>query len=191
MTTLVCLIQNREARSLLKISLASVPNLITLRFRSSVEYMEDLVSRIHAPFVEELSVSVSFSQRRVIEVPQLSKFISRTKELSSLPSGTSICLWHREFTILHNFGESPPQCFERKNNLLLVCRDVSWGMSQVTHILRQTSPFIPSLKQLLVTVRCPHLDPMSWLQFFGHFNSVEILAECAVMTHEYVRSPML
>src|SRR5712672_2540428 len=57
-----------------------------------IEYMENFVSRIHAPHLQNLDLSCKFSDQGVLNFPQLSQFISRTERLSSLPFRTSISL---------------------------------------------------------------------------------------------------
>ncbi|KAI0284824.1 hypothetical protein BC826DRAFT_1179207 [Russula brevipes] len=158
--------------------LTGLPNLITLIFRGSVEYMEDLVSRIHAPLVKQLTVSASFSQQSIVGVPQLSEFISRTKELSSIPYRICICLSSRQLSIEHDFEGPPPQWKHEEEIFLgLEYRHVFCEMSQVIHICRQSSPLMSCLRRLDVSVHF-ELGPMSWLQLLGPFSAVEILGIC-------------
>jgi hypothetical protein len=174
--------------------LTGLPILTTLGFRGSVEYLEDLVSRIRAPLVEQLTVSVSFSQRRAIEVPQLSEFISRTKELSSIPFRTCIGLSSRQLSIEHGFKDPSPQWKHEEEIFLdLECHHDSWEMSQVVHICRQSSLLISCSRRLDVSVSelGSHfwLDSISWLQFLGPFNGVEILGVCHLADVCLCRTP--
>jgi hypothetical protein len=163
--------------------LTGLPNLITLILMGFVGYLEDIVSKIHAPLVKQLSVSANLYQQHVIEVPQLSEFISLTKELSSLPIQTYIHFSSHDSSIRHSFHDPPPQCpqWEDEEEIFmnLRCLFVPWEMSQVTNICRQSSPLLSRSRRLNVsTDYCFSPDPTSWLQFLGPFNGVEILGVC-------------
>ncbi|KAH9954676.1 hypothetical protein BC827DRAFT_1272425 [Russula dissimulans] len=81
-----------------------LPALTYFEFVDSIYYLENLVSRIHAPHLLKLVV---YPDRPILDVPQLSQFISRTERLSSSPSRTSITFGYMDFTIKHHFGRLP------------------------------------------------------------------------------------
>ena len=57
-----------------------LPALTYLRFRGNPGYMEDLVAQIDAPSLE--SMEITLFHERVIEIPQLAKFVRRADKLS-------------------------------------------------------------------------------------------------------------
>src|SRR5712671_1590359 len=70
--------------------LVVLPALTCFHFEGFIKYMEHFVSRIHAPHLEKLDIYSDC--QRILDVPQLSQFISRTERLSSSPFRTSISL---------------------------------------------------------------------------------------------------
>src|SRR5712671_1748917 len=160
--------------------LAVLPALTYFHFGAFVEYMENFVSRIHAPHLKKLDVY--FANRNSLDIPQLSQFISRTERLSSLPSRTSISLDRGSFTIKHhfNFPPSPEVC-----HVYLKYSDTrGWRMSQVDYICKTLSPLVSRVKQLKLSVfQLPSIlkrktDPAPWLQLLAPYNSVEEVKFC-------------
>jgi len=143
-----------------------------------IEYLENFVSWIHAPHLMKFIVHVDQS---VFDVPQLSQFISRTEQLSSLPFRTSISLHSSAFDIEHNFRRPPSsqeESFVYYRNVYMK----DWQVSQVGHICAQLSPLASSVKQLKLsashlppTVQ-PKTKPAPWLQLFKPYNDVEEIA---------------
>ena len=93
-------------------NLAVLPALIHFELQGSSEYLEDLVSRIHAPLLESICVRISQRHAQLLEIPRLTQFISRTERMSSLPFQTSISLERSSFRISHEFGIRAHTCFE-------------------------------------------------------------------------------
>jgi len=154
-------------------NLVVLPALTYLNFGCSIEYLERLVSWIHAPRLMKLNV---YLYQTILDVPQLSQFISRTEQPSLLPFRTSIALDTGAFTIEHHFRRLPsPQ--EVYFMLRILYLD-DWGVSPVLHICAQLSPFVSSVKQITLSVA--HLpppfqrnDPTPWLQLLTSYDSVE------------------
>ena len=154
--------------------LVVLPALTYFHFGDSIEYLENLVSWIHAPHLMNLIVDVC---EGVLDVPQLSQFISRTEQLTSLPFRTSISLDDKVFKIEHHFTH-PPSPQELSCVYSWKGHGVGWQVSQVGHICAQLSPLASSVKQLKLSVS--HLPMIqhepyttSWLQLLALFNSVE------------------
>jgi len=161
------------------LDLIVLPALAYFRFGGFIEYMENLVYRIHAPHLEKLDVR--FDQH-VLDIPQLSQFISRTKRLSSLPFRTSISLDMGGFSIRHHFGSL--SSLQEGSHVCFRCVDTGdWQVSQVEHICTQLSQSASSVKQLKISAfhLPPNLqrktDPAPWVQLLTPYNSVEEI-EC-------------
>jgi hypothetical protein len=156
-------------------NLVVLPALTYFEFVDSIYYLEILVSRIHAPHLLKLRV---YSEQRILDVPQLSQFISRTERLSSSPSRTSITFEYKDFTIKHHFGRLPsPQgaSFVLFTGQYMATLQVP----QVDHICAQLCPLASSTKRLKLLVFAlpldlqPQTDPAPWLQLLTPYNSVE------------------
>jgi len=157
-----------------------LPALTYFYFGGFIEYLENFVCRFQAPHLVKLSVH---SDQRVLDVPQLSQFISRTERLSSLPFRTSISLNMGTFSIEHHFKFLPSP--QEASHVYFRCVDAGdWQVSQVEHICTQLSPLASSVKQLKISAfhLPPNLqrktDPAPWLQLLMPYNGVEEIEFC-------------
>ncbi|KAH9954681.1 hypothetical protein BC827DRAFT_1386724 [Russula dissimulans] len=157
-----------------------LPALTYFYFGGFIEYLENFVSRIHAPHLVNLIVH---SDQHVLDVPQLSQFISRTEQLSSLPSQTSIYFNIGLFYVEHHFRRlrSPR---EVSHVYFQSTFTGDWQVSEVDHICTQLSPLASKVKQLKLSAfhLPPNLqiteDSAPWLQFLAPYNSVEEIELC-------------
>ncbi len=86
---------------------AVLPALVEFHFCGDSAYLEDLISRIDAPVLERLNITLF--KPSAFETLQLSQFISRTKTLAS-PHRMSILLLGDEILVVDQFqlpSESP------------------------------------------------------------------------------------
>jgi len=152
-----------------------LPSLIHFEFHGSNVYLEDLVSRIHAPLLERICVDISQKRPRPLHIPPLSQFISRTKRMSSLPFHTSICLEDSSFTISHTLGIRGHICFT------LTCDLGILEVSQVIYICGQLFPLMSGVERVSIDVDiCPlnppdETDVMRWLRLFRLFDCAQEL----------------
>jgi len=158
-----------------------LPALTYFHFGGFIEYMENFVSRVHAPHLENLDVYSGY--QGVLDIPQLSKFISRTERLSSLPFQTSISFESRgDLSIKYHFKFLPSP---EVSHVYLRCSAMcDWQVSQVDHICTQLSPLVSTVKQLKISAfhLPPSLkrktDPAPWAQLLTPYNSVEEVEFC-------------
>ena len=160
--------------------LTVLPALTYFHFGGFIKYMEDFLSRIHAPHLVTLNIH---SHEDVMGVPQLSQFISRTEQLNSVPFQTSISFGMEHFSIDHHFRRLPsPRELSRVYFKNVYMGDLQ--VSRVDHICRQLSLLASSVKQLkLSAFRLPSnlqrkTDPAPWLQLLAPYNSVEEIEIC-------------
>ena len=146
---------------------------------SSNEYLEDFVSRIHAPLLERIRVLVSQQHARPLDNPRLSQFISRTQYLSSLPQAvdTSITIEGDGLRISLRFGiRGPRQLFFE-----LTCDPGFLRVSQVDHICRQLIPLISDVERVRFEVdffpEIPLNEPdvARWLMLLRLFDGAQEL----------------
>ena len=173
-------------------NLVALPALIYFKSDGPDEYLEDLVSRIHAPLLERICVCVPQQHVQPLDIPRLSQFISRTERMSSLPFQTSILLEESGFRISHDFGIRGHICFEFTCDLGLL------EVSQVDHIYRQLTPLMSDVGRVSIEVNItpPNLpdetDVARWLQLFrlcGGAQELELNSEYPV--YEAHGSPKL
>jgi len=129
-------------------NLVVLPALTYFHFGDSIEYLENLVSWIHAPHLMNLIVD---DYEDILDVPQLSQFISHTEQLSSLPLPDFHLPDHKVFKIEHHFTH-PPSPQEVSCVYSWKGPGVGWQVSQVGHICAQLSPLASSVKQLKLSV---------------------------------------
>lgn len=159
-------------------NLIVLPSLVDIEFDGSHEYLEDLVSRIHAPFLLDIAVHIYQKGAQPSYLPHLDQFLSQTECLRSLPLQTSIDIYDQFFVIKHDFGSSPQGCIA-----LAVSFDDHeyWDMSQVDHFSRQLHPLISSVERVKIQLhvfppslqRKLHTHAMQWLQLFMLFNGAK------------------
>jgi len=170
---------NPEQRSTysgsLRPNLIVLPALADIEFEGSNEYLEDLVSRIHAFLFHYITVHVSQEGVQSLDISELSQFLSRTERLRLLPLQTSLEIEERGFRICHEI-ETPPSweiiSFE------VFYDHGSWDVSQVVQFSRQLSPLMSSVGRLIIHANAipPSLqdEPVTvqWLKLFLPFNSM-------------------
>ena len=153
-----------------------LPALNKFCFNGSRDYLEDFVSRIHAPLLEQLEVFVAWQD--VVDFPQLSHFIHRTEQLSSLPHLTFIRLKQRGIQIVHCFRHMP-SCQKIVRLQLDIFLD--WQVSQVHHVCQQLSPLMSKVEQLVVAANRSlemlqdKIKPELYLRLLQPFHCVQEL----------------
>lgn len=158
---------------------AVLPALTEFLFRGDNAYLEDLISRIDAPNVEQFGITL-FDQR-TFELPQLAEFIGRTEKLKSSPHRTSTWLWERGFSITHYFGHPSPGGTFR---LEISCHELARQVVLLGRICRQLSLLVSSVERLDIEADralsnlSPDVDPdatQEWLGVLTPFSRVRRL----------------
>ena len=150
--------------------------LTELEFKGNSEYIEDLVSRIDAPALEQLNLV--FFEQLTFGIPRLSRFIHRTKELRS-PCHASILLSEEEITITHH-----SQCRSSDSGkfyLQISCDELERLLPLLIHVSRQLSDLLSSVERLSIEgfillsswLEREEMDPTQWLEFFRPFRGVK------------------
>jgi hypothetical protein len=161
-------------------------SLIKFDFGGPSNILEDFVSRIDTPLLEQLYV---YSDRLGLDIPQLSQFISKRVLMNSLPHRMSIFFDTHTMIIEYHFGHLPTRRgpillkFDLRGYAMLE----NWQASHVLHICGQLSPFTSSVERLGITVNPEKYSwqPMSsseterdaarWMELLGSFKSVQVL----------------
>ena len=151
--------------------------LTEFQFKGTSEYLEDLVSRLDTPALQNFCIT--FSEQPVLEIPQLSLFIGRTEQLRS-PHKASIQFLVTDVAITQQFQESSSQPEFR---LQLSCRNWGRRVALLAHLFRQLSPFLLCVEQLDIKAfhvlstrrQQDQIDPTQWLELFRPFRGVKSL----------------
>jgi len=151
-------------------------SLAEFQFKGASEYLEDVVSRLDTPALQNFCVT--FFEQPVLEIPQLSLFIGRTEQLRS-PYKASIQFLVTDVAITQQFQESSSQPEFR---LQLSCRDWGRRVALLAHMFRHLFPFLICVERLdikallLSTLRQQdQIDPTQWLELFRPFRGVKSL----------------
>jgi len=145
-----------------------------LTFIGVSEYLEDLVTRIDAPLLNQLHIT--FFLQLIFDTPQLAQFISRTPNLNA----------YNEACVTFSDSHATTALLGRDNRLELVisCRQSDWQLSSLVQVF--TSPFPQALmltvERLYILVyespQSPWQDDIEydqWLQLFQLFTTVKNL----------------
>ncbi|KAH9025727.1 hypothetical protein EDB85DRAFT_2149566 [Lactarius pseudohatsudake] len=159
---------------------AVLPALTDFQFRGDVDYLENLVTKIDAPALEQFTVTLF--EQSTFNIPQLSKFIGRTRTLRS-PHQTSIELSEAEFAVTHDFRLSSPSPSSGNFKLQVLYEEEDLQMATLVHISRQLSASLASPERLDVVAssdlfawRDPgEADAVQWLEFLRLFPGVKRL----------------
>ena len=161
---------------------AALPALTEFQFRGDNAYIEDLISRIDAPNLEQFGIAL-FHQP-TFDLLRLAEFIGRTEKLKSPPFRTSVWFWERGFSITHYFGHPPSGDSFR---LEISCHGLARQVTLLGGICRQLSLLVNGVERLdLEADRVltdagadADLDPdevaEQWLGLFAPFSSVRRL----------------
>jgi len=162
-------------------NLICLPSLMEFDFRGCRRYLEDFVSRIDAPHLERLRVS--FHREHVVDIPQLSGFVSRAEQLRSMPYQTLFEMWRNGFSIRQTFKHPSSHVTNDESNWVQIgCYGDLWNIPQLLDISAQLSPLASTVERLQVkawhlppTIPKGGMDPAPWVQLFKHFDRVQEL----------------
>ncbi|KAI0282693.1 hypothetical protein BC826DRAFT_1190556 [Russula brevipes] len=156
-----------------------LPSLAVFDFVGSVEYLEGLVSGIHAPLLVQLHVI--FRGRHSLDISQLSQFIYRAASLRAPPRRTFIGLLINNFTIHHYFRDMPDLQGQEGPRLTFYFGHAARDMSEVVRVCQQLCPLVFGVRQLTINASRPPPRPegkspaAQWLELLAPFESVQEL----------------
>ena len=166
---------------------STLPALSKLKFYGSGEYLEDLIARIDAPFLQRLTIHL---WRQFADVLQLRRLICRTEGLRS-PNQARIIKHRRAISLRFRSTESPivrypPSTFQF-NNLNLSLSIYDWKFSSAVQFCLQSVPLASGVKRLIVESTAEQalwteaIGPADWLDLFRPFSAVEELYVCRLL----------
>jgi hypothetical protein len=156
--------ENRHPSPLTRIVL---PALTWLQFKGDSEYMEDIMSRIDTPLLNNLGITL-FNQL-VFDTPQLRHVISRMG-IFRAPD----CAY-----IFFDQGRVTVKPF-RTLSLRVLCRPSDWQLSSLSQLYNSALSPLPTLERLEIhnprTYWEDDMENVQWLEFLRLFPSVKDLA---------------
>jgi len=149
-----------------------LPALTSFYFRGVSEYLEGLISLIDTPHLKELSIE--FFMNLIFDIPQLHRFIGRTRRLRPLNPAQ---LQFSGDGIRISLGSSPTRL-----KLEIICEEPDWQLSSVAQVCNAHFPLLSQVEQLDICETSSmklagknEVDPSQWLELFRPFSSVRSL----------------
>src|SRR5258708_6882197 len=149
------------------------PSLTRLSFSGVSKYLEDLMSRIDAPRLDDLDITFFFQLS--FDTPQLAQFISRTPQLNVRDKA------YVAFSSLGAFF-SLPRTYDRRLELKISCRQSDWQVLSMTQVCNSILPFFSAFEHLYITKPVTSLRPWpgdiensEWLELLQPFTAAKNL----------------
>ena len=157
----------RENRHPLSLTRVVLPTLTYLQFRGDSEYLEDIMSRIDAPLLDNMNII--FFNQLVFNTPQLRRLISRTGKFKA-PDCASIQFDDDDVTI---------SLFDRLC-LCISCKPSDWQLSSLVRLYNSALSPLPTLESLVIRNHRKYwqddMENIQWLELLYLFTSVKDLA---------------
>jgi hypothetical protein len=153
---------------------AVIPVLRSLKFHGVSEYLVDLVSRIDAPLLNTLEITL-FHQL-IFDTPQLAQLIGRTPKLKTCDDAR---VDFSDWRVSVRFPQASGGALE----LRISCRQSDWQLSSLAQVCSSSSPqaLIPMVEHLYIQDETPELrwqddiENVQWLELFHPFSGVKDL----------------
>jgi hypothetical protein len=156
----------RETRQPSPLTRVVLPALIELYFTGDSEYLEDIVSRIDAPLLNNMDVT--FFNQLVFDTPQLRLFISRAG-ISKAPDCAQI---------FFDDGHVTVRPFQRLSFKIL-CEPSDWQLSSLSQLYNAALFPLPALEHLEIhnLLECweDNMENVQWLELLRLFPSLKDL----------------
>jgi hypothetical protein len=172
---------DRESRSPLPATRIVLPALIRFQFQGDSEYLEDLVARIDAPFLDY--IWITFFYQPLFNTPQLAQFMRRPARFGT-PNEVHVNFDHYGVLVK---SLSPTRTQDEKSVLRILCRKQSRELDEqllsLAQVYKSFFPFNYRVKHLYITSRYlpsqwHNIENIQWLEFFHPFTAVKNLYVC-------------
>ena len=149
-----------------------LPVLTRLRFNGVSEYLEELVARIDAPVLNNLTVT--FFHQLIFDSPHLSQFISRTPKFKA----------HDEAHVVFSSFDvtvTLPRTIDGTLELSISCRRLDWQLSSAAQACSSSLPqaLSSTIERLYIQSKSRRLqddiENSQWLELFQPFTAVKDL----------------
>jgi len=150
------------------------PNLTYLRFRGDVQYLEDILSQIETPILNESHFH--FFNQLVFDTPLLGHFILRTETFMTTYTARVQFYGSDVWVILSNQEEMDDND-PRALNLCIFCKPLEWQLSVLAQVLNSFSSSLSTLESLEIATDHKdwqvEIEVIEWREFLHAFASVK------------------
>jgi hypothetical protein len=168
---------DRESRRMLPSTRVVLPALTNFRFKGDSEYLEDVVSRIDAPLLDNSHITL-FNQA-LFHTPLLHHFISRTETFEA-PRRANIYISSKGI-----YGALSQRSGMGDHDMLrlgILCKPMDWQISSLTQVYNSSLSPLPTLEYLGISEARysqpqwqDDLESSQWLELLHPFTSVRNL----------------
>ena len=168
---------DRESRHLPPLTRIISPNLTTLRFGGDIEYMEDMLSQIEAPKLNQIDLCI-FNQL-TFDTSLLGYFIHRTGTFKTIHRAR-VQFFSSAAVVVTLSGREETGNNDRETlRLKISCKPLDWQLSAVVQVLNSFFSSLPRLESLEITVFHKgwqgEIDVVQWRDFLHLFTSVKAM----------------
>jgi hypothetical protein len=157
----------RENRHPLSLARVVLPALTWLQFRGDSEYLDDIMSRIDAPLLDNMNII--FLNQLVFDTPQLRRLICRTGKFEAPDSAS----------IQFDDGDVSISLFDRLC-LRISCKPSDWQLSSLVRLCDSALSPLPTLGSLVIRNHRKYwqddMEDIQWLELLRLFPSVKDLS---------------
>jgi len=150
------------------------PSLTSLRFNGDIEYLEDILSQIETPILNESYLS--FFNQLVFDTPVLGHFIRRTETFIATHTA---CIRLDSFAVQVALSGKE----EMANNdvetlsLIISCKPLDWQLSAVAQVLNSFLSSLSTLESLEIAIDHEdwqgEIEAIQWREFLHPFAAVK------------------
>jgi len=150
------------------------PNLTSLSFKSHVEYLEDILSQIETPVLN--NSKFDFFNQLVFDTPLLGHFIRRTETFTA--THTARVRFYRSAVRVTLLGrEEMANDGAVNRSLSISCKPLDWQLSALPQVLNSFLSSLSTLESLEIAVSHKdwqgEIEVIQWREFFHPFTSVK------------------
>ena len=151
-----------------------LPVLHYFSFDGVSEYLDDIVSRIDVPRIDQLSIS--FFKENGFDTPQFVQFISRTPRFKAFKRAH--LLFEYDHARVQLLSEIPGYSVI---NVSVPCRELDWQVSSLEQVVTSCFPSLSMLEDLKIferqqrRLRQDNIEDVLWLGLLQPFSSVKNL----------------
>jgi hypothetical protein len=147
-----------------------------LRFSGDLEYLEDILSQIETPILNE--TIFDFFNQLVFDTPLLGHFIRRTKTFMAVHTArVKFGRWSVGVALLGQ--EEVANNAVETLSLSISCKPLDWQLSALPQVLNSFLPSLSTLESLDIAVSHKdwrgEIEIIQWREFFHPFTSVKIM----------------
>ncbi|KAH9954659.1 hypothetical protein BC827DRAFT_1386711 [Russula dissimulans] len=166
-----------ESRSLPPPTRFVLPALTQLEFKGVYEYLEDLLARIDAPLLDDLSVE--FFMDLEFDVPQLHRLIGHAEEFKTYDRANVTISNYSIRLYLHL------NIHHTRLEVKIHCQELDYQLSSLAQVCSSSFPFIFALEELQITEN-DYLASSNWKDDIENDQWLELLCPFTALKNLYL-----